>query len=314
MFSVRTLQRPIVILLIVLFVLNTLLLVRFSGRSTSPEIQQVAIQRQESTKKITHERNGDIFANEDTSEGIRIAHLFLVHDHRTSVGVARILKRIWEPKHTYVIHIDRDNVTFMDTFIATILQGTNNTHYSNIYFISTQSVIWATIRMVQAELDLLSAAFQTGRWWDSAILWSGRCYPLKTNAFIEKKLTEWKGRNIGEAWGRGGFLDGGKNFRVRYTCLALDDRPLPECISQFEGKRGHPWPELEKWWHGSQWWLLSRQFAYYSLTSDFARNLLVWMANSVVQDEIFFQTLLMNSLLLFYDNLLVSLSSSWDKS
>jgi hypothetical protein len=39
--------------------------------------------------------------------------------------------------------------------------------------------------------------------WDSAILWSGQCYPLKTNAFIEKKLIEWKGRNIGEAWGRG---------------------------------------------------------------------------------------------------------------
>jgi hypothetical protein len=26
---------------------------------------------------------------------------------------------------------------------------------------------------------------------------------LKINAFIEKRLTEWKGRNIGEAWGRG---------------------------------------------------------------------------------------------------------------
>jgi hypothetical protein len=34
-------------------------------------------------------------------------------------------------------------------------------------------------------------------------LWSGRCYPLKKNTFIESKLTEWKGRNIAELWGRG---------------------------------------------------------------------------------------------------------------
>jgi hypothetical protein len=68
-----------------------------------------------------------------------------------------------------------------------------------------------------------------------------------------------------------------------------------QCIEELEGKRDPPPPEVERWWHGSQWWILSRQFALYALTSDFARNLLVWITNSYVQDEIYFQTLLMNS-------------------
>ncbi len=35
----------------------------------------------------------------------------------------------------------------------------------NFVFISTQNVVWAGITMIQAELDLLAAAFQTGRWY-----------------------------------------------------------------------------------------------------------------------------------------------------
>jgi hypothetical protein len=39
----------------------------------------------------------------------------------------------------------------------------------NIVFLATQNVIWGGITMIQAELDMLSAAFQTGRWYVNLI-------------------------------------------------------------------------------------------------------------------------------------------------
>jgi hypothetical protein len=105
------------IFLILLFLLNTILLLWLSGRSSLPnEIFSLSFTL--SANNFSKEIYNDYyFETEGNHSGIRIAHLFLVHDHRTSVGAARILKRIWEPKHTYVIHIDRDSITLMNTFI-----------------------------------------------------------------------------------------------------------------------------------------------------------------------------------------------------
>lgn len=112
-------QKPTFIFLILLFLLNTLFLMWLAGRSSLPHETFIYSNPTLSANKCLIENSSDnSLETEGNHKGIRIAHLFLVHDHRTAVGVARILKRIWDPKHTYVIHIDRDNVTFMDSFIA----------------------------------------------------------------------------------------------------------------------------------------------------------------------------------------------------
>lgn len=52
---------------------------------------------------------------------------------------------------------------------------------------------WGGFGMIQATFDLLSAALQTGRWFDSVVVLSGSCHPIKPAAYIEKKLKELRG-------------------------------------------------------------------------------------------------------------------------
>jgi hypothetical protein len=46
---------------------------------------------------------------------------------------------------------------------------------------------------------------------------------------------------------------------------------------------------------GSQWWILTREFVEYVLTDNFARRLLIYMVNSFIPDEMYFQTVFWNS-------------------
>ena len=61
-------------------------------------------------------------------------------------------------------------------------------------------------------------------------MWSGRCYPTKTTDQIERQLLEWKGKNILEMWGRGGFDDENKDDRTKSVCVSLDDQMLPQVL------------------------------------------------------------------------------------
>lgn len=110
-------------------------------------------------------------------------------------GAARILKRIWRPHHTFVVHMDiKANITVNATKTMLYEAGKNLTlrflsieplsnwiklafgdegpSEDNFVFIATQNVVWAGITMIQAELDLLSAAFRTGRWYGSHQIYS----------------------------------------------------------------------------------------------------------------------------------------------
>lgn len=63
----------------------------------------------------------------------------------------------------------------------------------------------------------------------------------------------------------------------------------------FYGRRGKGPVGIKKYQHGAQWFMISREFSYYALFSDLSRNLMMFMANTYVPDEMFFQTLLYNS-------------------
>jgi hypothetical protein len=84
---------------------------------------------------------------------------------------------------------------------------------------------------IQTLLDLISAARKMGQDWDFAINLSGHCYPIKTPKQIERKLSNYKGRNFLNVDGTTGFFFEPKLERVDLFFVETEQSvvKLPVC-------------------------------------------------------------------------------------
>ncbi|ELR20600.1 xylosyltransferase I, putative [Acanthamoeba castellanii str. Neff] len=131
------------------------------------------------------------------------------------------------------------------------------------------------------ELDGLQELLAFGPW-DYAINLSGDSYPLVSQARLVERLAYWRGANF--------VVDGGERPERANEVPAFKAERLAVVKS---------WPTgvTQPDQFGSQWFVLTREFVEYALTSAFARNVLVAMAADKAQipDESYFQVVLMNS-------------------
>jgi hypothetical protein len=280
---------------------------------------------------FTSTENYAYFSHNEPDYGpIKIAYLFLIHSLKTAKGLDRILGRLYDPKHTFIIHVDRGSTEATEVLNAvyTIAEKYDPFHNrSNIVVFSRHNIVWCGVSMIQAELDLISMALKTQREWDFAINLSGNCYPIKSPRQIERRLSRFKGKNFLNPDGTVGFDLPAKDNRFREFHVELEDHvqqvtsPRFQPIRYFPNdshhdfistpnfthyysalsptNRYHPivvakeYPTVVK--HGFQWWVLSRDFCEYLIKDPLPRNYLVWFATTVCPDEMYFQTVAYNT-------------------
>lgn len=213
-------------------------------------------------------------AHSSRSSTLGIAYLLMAHNEATAQGVDQLIRFLYQPYHTFVIHYD-SKMGDIDT--------QKYSDYPNIIILNEETgrldVKHGTFRVVKAELALLDMAVKASTTWRYAINLCGSSMPLKHRDDIERLLKPYVGSSL---------------IRVIKDCPEGDNTTH----SCYRGAPEHPF--RQPWVKSPQWAILDRGFAE-QVTTDWAEKnpeFTQWkeyMEDGFgVPDEAFFSTLLVN--------------------
>lgn len=212
---------------------------------------------------------------------------YIISAYKLPEQLGRLVKRLSGPDTTFVVHVDRKSDT---AIYEAIRRATDDV--PGVHFLPRHRSFWAGFGHVRTTLKGIEHLITSGDPFDYAILLTGQDYPLVSPGTIRKSLAAAEGRSFVNShrvpsplWeGRGG-LDRIERLHV-------------------VGRRTHhvsvPWPRripggLQPY-GGSSYWCLARPAVeyvhrYVKTYPGFVR----FFRTVYVPDELFFQTLLLNS-------------------
>jgi Core-2/I-Branching enzyme len=239
---------------------------------------------------------------------MKIAYIILAH--KEPEQLIRLVHRLNPEKNSFFIHIDKrvDNAIYNE-----MKNGLD--HFSNVYFLKRHRCFWGDFSLVKATIEGIDALDRKVPF-DWLILLSGQDYPIKSNLQIDRFLENNQGisfieyfplPNFKDDWGdENGGLDRIEywnfvlfNRRFRFTDKPLDCSrefliPLPAWPLLFAKKR--QFPKGLNPYGGGEWWCLPRECIEYIHNFIHQNRSFVRFFHHVhIPDEIFFQTIILNS-------------------
>ncbi|MFD2741779.1 MULTISPECIES: beta-1,6-N-acetylglucosaminyltransferase [Sphingobacterium] len=230
----------------------------------------------------------ELIAETKTSAVINIAYLILVH--RLPNQFKRLFNAIYILENSYLIHIDKKASDVLNEEIRMFLLP-----FPNVYIMESQNVVWGGYSMVQAEVDGIKYLLETNAEWDYFINLSGQDYPLKSQKIIREFLTENKGKS---------YLKIANQLLTRpETMNRIENRfeELEGSISNAVRKRDYMNNVIP--YIGGQWMMLTRACCEFICTSKEVKKFESYYRNTLIADESFFQTVLMNT---SFDGILIN--------
>lgn len=233
---------------------------------------------------------------------------YIISAYKLPEQLVRLVKTLNANGTSFFIHVDKktDDETYAK--MTGPLNG-----YTNVCFLERHLCNWADFGHVNATLKGLRQALKNEVHFDYVFLLTGQDYPIKSNRSIQEYLQESQGRSFIEyfsipfaGWSENGGLD-----RLAYWHFHQRGRhfAFPN-TNQFRGR------VINRLWNilarrismrrdmpgnlepfgGSSYWCLSRECAKY--IDEFVRRqqaFVDFFRYVHVPDEIFFQTILLNS-------------------
>jgi Core-2/I-Branching enzyme len=229
--------------------------------------------------------------------------------HRSPEQVARLVRAIWHPENTYVIHYDARRPAAEHAAIQAIATGR-----PNIIIQPPKPVLWGRYSLYLAQHEGLRLALASERSWSHWINVSGQCYPLIPQDRLIAELSAQPDTTLTlnfEPLKPGGWWPNAAN-RLTYHYI---DQPWLEWWLRLPGigRRLRKWvfretlvplPRLP-WiryrlptdfvWHGgTNWCVISRKAADSVVSSPAAEKIRRSLRHSAAPDESIFQTVLLN--------------------
>ncbi len=213
----------------------------------------------------------------------RVAYVVLMHKNPSQVG--RLLRRVATDRSSFLVHVDRRAGRAVHAEMRR-----HAAHVPRVRFVRRCRCFWAGFGMVRATLGALDQLFRTGTPFDHVVLLSGQDYPLRPAEEIERFLGEDLDRSfmsagpVRDVWSDEGLWRIDMWHLVSYQNLHLTvpwQRRVPGGLFPYGGEA---------------WISLSRAAAQYVL--EFARRnprFVRFFEHVLHPDEIFFQTIVMNS-------------------
>lgn len=221
-------------------------------------------------------------------EPIRIAYLVLVH--RLPEQFMRLFKAIYEPSNFYLIHIDKKANQEIGEEVKDFLK-----EYPNVHILKSEKVVWGGYSMVQAELDGMNYLLSMSEKWDYFINLSGQDYPLKSQKIIKEFLSKNNGKSYIKV------ADQELNRPETMNRIENYFEELEDKISEDTHKRGFMKDIIP--YIGGQWMILTRNCCEFICNSAEVKKFETYYFNTLIADESFFQTVLMNT---SFDGILVN--------
>lgn len=211
---------------------------------------------------------------------VKIAYLIMVH--RLPHQFKRLFTAIYDPENCYLIHIDKKAAQEIGEEIKMFLA-----EYPNVFISASKNVVWGGYSMVQAELDGMKYLLAANLSWDYFINLSGQDYPLKSQETIRRFLTANQGKS---------FLKVANQKVKRPETMNRIENHFEETednISPVSYKRNYLKDVIP--YIGGQWMMLTRACCSFMTTSTEVEKFEDYYKNTLIADESFFQTVLMNT-------------------
>ena len=224
---------------------------------------------------------------------MKIAIAMLCHKNVEQINA--LLRAMAHDDIYFYIHVDKKR-----------WHRSGNNNWKNVYVLNKDSSVdiqWGGFGMIEATLRLIETISQATAKFDYIWLMSGQDWPLRSANEIVEYVEQHRGEDFieilpsDESFERGYFKRNDLYYPtwmvsnelhikiVKHLILACDGRKKIHKIFKRKSK-------IEKFYYGSQWWLLSSQTVN-SMTQFLRSNkwFIDYFKNSLVPDESFFQTL-----------------------
>ena len=217
--------------------------------------------------------------------------VYIISAYKYPAQLVRLIRQLHTDTTSFFIHIDKK------TDLAVYDQAVQGTQgLSNVHFLRRYRCDWGGFGHVQATLQGIHEIIKRGISFDYAILLTGQDYPIKTNDQIQDFLWQSQGKSFldyfplpSSQW-EGGGLQRVELWHIRY----LKSHFIFPSPRAFFLKR--KFPKGFQPFGGCSYWCLSNEIITYidKFTSQ-QPHFVNFFKYVDVPDEIFFQTIVMNS-------------------
>jgi len=229
------------------------------------------------------DKNSEAPVNGSTSVfGVEVSIAYFILVHRFPKQFERLFKAIYDSDNHYLIHLDKKADEKTCTEVRDFLSD-----FPNAYVMESENIVWGGYSMVQAEINGMRYLLELSVEWDFFINLSGQDYPLKSQPIIRKYLSEHRDSN---------FIKTDDQLLVRPETMNRIVNHFVESENGFSNvtfKRKYM--EGVTPYIGGQWMILTRACCAFICTSPETQRFEEYYVNTLIADESFFQTLLMNT-------------------
>ncbi|VDM97897.1 unnamed protein product [Thelazia callipaeda] len=217
--------------------------------------------------------------------------LFLLQLNGRNVRqIYRLLRIIYSPKHYYVIHVDKRQA-YMFEEMKRVMSRIHNSGFDNFFVMERRyATIWAGTALLSMVLDVLTTVLHSLKWtnWDFMMNLSESDFPLLSMRELEYHLARNKERIFlsHHGYNTARFI---QKQGLEYMFMQCEDR-------MWRLMKRSRFPKFIRLDGGSDWVVISQDFARYALSDDeLPRTFRQLFKNVLLPVESFFHTLAANS-------------------
>lgn len=231
---------------------------------------------------------------------LKIAYLLLAH-HKPN-QLVRLINKLNNGVVSFIIHYDLGSDIKEFNFLKTVFEGKKNVHFVE----DRKKGFWGDFSLVSATLECIKFSLNEKIDFDYAFLLSGQDFPLKTNREIHEFINQNNGKEfinvekMPTSFWRAGGMD--RLEYIHFNSFKKNDKTIKKFFLKITAKLIKKMKIKRKlllninFYGGSQWWCLSRGFLNYAVEYiNMNEKFTEFFKLSYIPDEIFFQTLIMNS-------------------
>ncbi|XP_071067068.1 N-acetyllactosaminide beta-1,6-N-acetylglucosaminyl-transferase isoform X5 [Dasypus novemcinctus] len=208
-----------------------------------------------------------------------LAYILVIH--KDFATFERLFRAIYMPQNVYCVHLDEKATAAFTDAVRKLLSCFSNAIMAS----KRESVVYAGISRLQADLNCLRDLVASKVPWKYVINTCGQDFPLKTNKEIIQYLKGFKGKNITP-----GVLPPPHIIR-RTKYVYWEQRYHLFSFMLYTWMRKSPPPHDLTIYFGSAYVALTREFVNFVLQDRRAIDLLEWSKDTYSPDEHFWVTL-----------------------
>ncbi|XP_063744978.1 beta-1,3-galactosyl-O-glycosyl-glycoprotein beta-1,6-N-acetylglucosaminyltransferase 4-like [Eleginops maclovinus] len=203
--------------------------------------------------------------------------------HKSALMIERLLRAVYSPSNIYCIHYDQKS---SEKFISAV-EGLARC-LPNVFIASKrESVYYASISRLKADLHCLSDLLKSEVQWKYVINLCGQDFPLRSNFEIVSELKKLNGANMLETSRPSELKKQRFTFSYKLMDVGKEFQKLPHKTEQEKT----PPPHGIEMFIGSAYFVLSEEFVVHIDSSAVMKDFLAWSEDTYSPDEHFWATL-----------------------